>query len=151
MTAPMLVVLSRIPVFERDHHAAQEGIELFLLAVGQRLREQRLLLGLDSHRLLVLHPPVLRQLDEDAPPIRRIAQTADEALLLKRVEPARHGSAREVGATRELAGLAAVWLARPAQCREHVPVTDGEAELIERLVVHPLDAPVDATNAVDDP
>src|SRR5438552_4670734 len=110
MTAPMLVVLSRIPVFERDHHAAQEGIELFLLAVGQRLREQRLLLGLDSHRLLVLLPTILRQLDEDAPPIGRIAQAADEALLLERVEPARHCAAREVGATREYDGHASVRL-----------------------------------------
>src|SRR6266576_1942513 len=115
MTAPMLVVLAGIPVFERDHHAAEERVELFLLALRQRLRKKRLLLRLDAHRLLVLLPALLGQLDDHAPPVGRIAEAADEPLLLQRVEPARHGAARQLHAPRELAGLPAVGRAAPAE------------------------------------
>src|SRR5205823_1576234 len=90
------------------------------------------------------------ELDDHAPAVFRIAQPADEALLLERVEPARHRAGRQVRATGELAGAAAVRLTRPAKRREHVPVAEIEAELVERLLVHPLDAPVNASDAVDD-
>jgi len=43
-----LVVLAGIAIFERDHHATEERIQLFLLAVGQRLGKQRLFLELVS-------------------------------------------------------------------------------------------------------
>ena len=115
------------------------------------LRKQRLLRRLDRHRLLVLLTTLLGQLDEHAAPVIGIAHSTHETLRLERVEPARHGAAREVRATSQPTGLATVRLARPAQRREHVPVADREAELVERLVVHPLDAPVDAADAVDDP
>src|SRR5438128_1623682 len=102
MTEAMLVAelvgLSGMPALERDHHAAQEPVEMLLLAIGERLGEKRLLLHLDTHRLLVLVPPLLGQLDDHAAPVVGIAQAADETLLLQRVEPARHSAARQVGA-----------------------------------------------------
>src|SRR5579884_540205 len=104
----MLIVLAGIPVFEREHHAAEERVELLLLAIGERLGEQRLLLALDVEGLLVRAPALLGQLDEHAAPVARIAQTADEAPLLERVEAAGHRAARQLGAPRELPRLAAV-------------------------------------------
>src|SRR2546423_15590801 len=110
----MLVVLSRIPSFEGDHHAPQEAVELLLLPSRQRLGKERLFRALDPQALLMLLPALRRQLDEHASAVVRIAQAADEAFLLERVEPARHCAARQVRAARKLAGLAAGGGARPA-------------------------------------
>src|SRR5690242_9496441 len=107
MAAPTLVVLTRVPAFERDHHAPEEAVELLLLLRGQRLSEQCLLRSLDTQALLVLLHALLRELDEHAAAVVRIAQAANETFLLEGVEPACHGAGRQVGAARELAGFAA--------------------------------------------
>src|SRR4029077_2041987 len=131
----MLIVLAGIAVFEREHHATQEPIQLFLLASGQRLGEQRFLRGLDGHCLLVPREALLRELDEDTPPVLRVAEAAHETVLLQRVEPARHRAARQVRAASEPSRLAPIRHAGPAQRREHVPVAERESKLLERLVV----------------
>src|SRR5215471_4940523 len=102
------VLPARVPPFERDHHPAEERIELLLLGGGRSLCEQSLLLGLDPHALLVLVAALVGQLDEHASPIAGIAQAADEPFLLERIEAARHGAARELGPPSQLTRRAAI-------------------------------------------
>src|SRR6476469_384476 len=75
----MLTVLAGIPVFERDHHAAQKRVELLLLALGQRLGNQRLFLRLDAHRLLVLAPLVRSTRRASSPALRRYGLPAQRS------------------------------------------------------------------------
>src|SRR5581483_10154012 len=95
--------LLRRALLEREHHAPEERLELALLLLGERLAEQRLLLGLDADRRVVETAPLRRQPDEHGAPVGRLAAPLDQARLLELVEAVRHRAAREVGDARELA------------------------------------------------
>jgi hypothetical protein len=76
------------------------------------------------------------QPDEDAPPVRGVALTGHEPLLLEPVDAVGHGTGGQQQAAVELGRGERVGRAGTAERREHVALALVDAEVLERLAAH---------------
>src|SRR5512146_901573 len=137
--------------FEREQQLPQQRVQLDLLVLRERGREERLLAPLHLDRRFPCGSALRRELDEHPASVTGIGKPLQEPERLEPVEAARDRSGRELEVARQRARRAQLPCLSKRQRGQDTPVLGRQVVVDERLLERVADALVDAADPVDDP